>query len=330
MRIATLQLSPKLGDFEGNVQRADEILNTARATSQGASSLPGIHNWKPELLVLPELALTGYNFPSLDAIRPHLEPAGTGRSAVWARKTAQRLQCKVCVGYPEIEGEGNSEKYYNSLIVVDEQGEVVHNYRKCFLFFTDDTWAHEGNVERGFKELSFPGRAEPNISTSFGICMDINPYKFEAPFTAFEFASRVLGSKSQLVILSMAWVSTHEREAYDALQGGQDEDAFHWWLQRLSPLLRRKMQHARNLDGAGGDKRIVIVFANRTGSEPATDPEKPPTLFAGTSTILAVSQREGSEGLNVEIPLWDQLGASEEGVCFADTTAEPELVFGIA
>lgn len=218
--------------------------------------------------------------------------------------------------------------------MVDEQGAVIHNYRKCFLFFTDDTWASEGNVERGFKQLSFPSRTgageEDSVATSFGICMDINPYKFEAPFTDYEFASRVLGSKSQLVILSMAWVSMLDPLGYKALQGGPDADTFNYWLQRLRPLLEREMQHAQNLDGGvGGDKRVVVVFANRAGSEPATDPEKPTVLFAGTSTILAVTQRNGSSELEVEILLWDQLGAAEEGVCFADTTAEPKMVLGL-
>lgn len=264
-----------------------------------------------------------------------MEPAGTGRSAIWAQNTAKRLRCKVCVGYPEIEGSPDSEgvKYYNSLIVVDEQGEVIHNYRKCFLFFTDNTWAHEGNVERGFKELSFAGRTGSggeNVSTSFGICMDINPYKFEAPFTDYEFATRVMESKSQLVILSMAWVSMFDRDTYEALKGGSDMDAFNYWLNRLAPLLKKEMQHVQNLDGsASGEKQVVVVFANRTGIDPPTDPEKAPVLYAGTSTVLAITQRDGSSELEIRIPVWDQLGAAEEGVCFADTTAQPKMVFGI-
>lgn len=104
----------------------------------------------------------GYNFPSLEAIRPYLEPAGKGVSAAWARETATRLRCKVCVGYPEIEVTADEEssaqpqeKYYNSLLVVSEEGEVLVNYRKTFLFFTDETWASEGSADRGFHELVF-------------------------------------------------------------------------------------------------------------------------------------------------------------------------------
>lgn len=51
MRIATLQFAPRVGDVDGNIKRANELLNSGCAT--------GIKSLKPDLLVLPELALTG-------------------------------------------------------------------------------------------------------------------------------------------------------------------------------------------------------------------------------------------------------------------------------
>lgn len=287
---------------------------------------------------------------------------------------------------------------------MDETGEVIHNYRKSFLYFTDESWASEGDVERGFRELNFPSRqandnengmtttstmagdadasdtprhaAEKRVATSFGICMDINPYKFEAPYTAWEFANRVLDSKSQLVILSMAWLTLLSREELDALKDQPEMDTFNYWLQRFWPLIEKKMQHAENVDGSdaeGGrgdsdldsesdsdsgsdavkskaarkdDKQVVIVFANRAGEEPAADDTKPPARYAGTSAVIAVTQRPREGGLDgsgasaveaidegrdfdVKILCWDLLGASEEGICFADTTADPKMVFGL-
>ncbi|EAL91797.1 hypothetical protein KXW98_007530 [Aspergillus fumigatus] len=344
MRIATLQFAPKVGDVEGNIKRTNELLNSGYAT--------GIESLKPDLLVLPELALTGYNFPSLEAIRPYLEPAGKGVSAAWARETATRLRCKVCVGYPEIEVTADEEssaqpqeKYYNSLLVVSEEGEVLVNYRKTFLFFTDETWASEGSADRGFHELVFNNCSaeqgyvlSSRVATSFGICMDINPYKFEAPFTAWEFANRVLDSKSQLVILSMAWTTFMSREELDALADKPDLDTFNYWIQRFWPLVRQKMRHDVDLGADGHDaegakeKKIVIVFGNRCGEEGSV-------RYAGTSAIIAITQRPGlvQEGdtsgeelpFDVKILCWDILGATTEGICFADTTADPKTVFGL-
>lgn len=55
MRIATLQLAAKLGDVEGNIKRADELLKRGRGNGGGV----GIEALRPDVLVLPELALTG-------------------------------------------------------------------------------------------------------------------------------------------------------------------------------------------------------------------------------------------------------------------------------
>ncbi|RHZ48604.1 putative protein N-terminal asparagine amidohydrolase [Aspergillus thermomutatus] len=350
MRIATLQFAPRVGDVEGNIKRANELLNSGNVIG---SAQAGIESLKPDLLVLPELALTGYNFPSLEAIRPFLEPAGKGVSAAWARETATRLRCKVCVGYPEIEiervtaaaagGERSAqlqEKCYNSLLVVDEEGEVLLNYRKTFLFCTDETWAAEGTAERGFHELVFnsgvPGLTS-RMATSFGICMDINPYKFEAPFTAWEFANRVLDSKSQLVILSMAWTTFMSREELDALAHKPDLDTFNYWIQRFWPLVKEKMRHDVDIGfddheaECAKEKKIVIVFGNRCGEEGSV-------RYAGTSAIVAITQRprvlqDGEAGeelpFDVKILCWDMLGATTEGICFADTTADPKTVFGL-
>lgn len=271
------------------------------------------------------------------------------------------------MGYPEIEVNNAAEEedaiYYNSLLVVDETGTVIQNYRKSFLYFTDETWATEGNVERGFYEFIFPqesslteetgdirreaaAAAERRVATSFGICMDINPYKFEAPYTAMEFANRVLDSKSHLVILSMAWLTHLSREELDALDGQPEMDTFNYWLNRFWPLIEKKMQHTGDIDGVqgpDGPRKVVIVFSNRVGEEPPTDDTKPPARYAGSSAVIAVTQRTrpgGSRGdtqtdgideaaFDVKILCWDLLGATEEGICYADTTGEPKMVFGL-
>lgn len=266
------------------------------------------------------------------------------------------------MGYPEIEREEatGSEKYYNALLVVDENGEVLVNYRKTFLYYTDETWAAEGDAERGFKQLPFSSSAlgdgggddaSKMIATTFGICMDINPYRFEAPFTAWEFANRILDSRSQLVILSMAWLTHKDREQLNALGKKPDSDTFNYWIIRLMPLFRRHMEH----DGGNpdGEKRVTVVFANRVGEEEGHgdgdgDRDGDAVRYAGTSAVLAFSQRpssapsspaktgdedgdeeEGSD-LDVKVLCWDLMGATEEGICFADTASDPKLAFTLA
>lgn len=58
MKIATLQFSPRLGDVQGNIQRADELLRAGTRGAVGASGA-GVEGLKPDILVLSEMALTG-------------------------------------------------------------------------------------------------------------------------------------------------------------------------------------------------------------------------------------------------------------------------------
>jgi protein N-terminal amidase len=62
MRIATLQFAPTLGDVEGNIKRANDILKKGKSISLGDQTPSvgiGLDLLRPDVLVLPELALTG-------------------------------------------------------------------------------------------------------------------------------------------------------------------------------------------------------------------------------------------------------------------------------
>jgi protein N-terminal amidase len=113
------------------------------------------------------LISTGYNFRSLEHISPYLEPTTAGVTAQWARTASSTYNCVVVVGYPEKAAKNleNSEstELYNAAIIV-HQGTTVGNYRKSFLYYTDETWAEEG--PDGF----FLGEVKGLGSTAMGIC----------------------------------------------------------------------------------------------------------------------------------------------------------------
>ena len=77
---------------------------------------------------------------------------------------ARKYSCTVAVGYPERTKSGGPEpEYYNSLVVVDKDGETLANYSKSFLYYTDATWAREGP---GF----YGGKLGNLGQTAMGIC----------------------------------------------------------------------------------------------------------------------------------------------------------------
>lgn len=234
---------------------------------------------------------------------------------------------------------------YNSLLVVDETGQIIHNYRKRFLYYTDESWASEGEAEWSFKSLEFPtGTSDTTtaataetanksiqIPTTFGICMDINPYKFEAPFDAYEFAHRVLDAQSHLVIISAAWLTNDANTIELKPAHLPDSNTFNYWLSRFWPLIEKGINYGdRQLDGFNSptETKVILVFANRTGTEDG-GPECviPVAAYAGTSTIVAITQKKDSPELDVKIHCWGIMGARKEGICFADIESEPEMTF---
>ncbi|KAI1390823.1 carbon-nitrogen hydrolase [Hypoxylon trugodes] len=283
MRIACLQFAPQLGDVDNNLNRADAVLSKANPEDL-------------DLLVLPELAFTGYNFKSLQEISPFLEPQnGSGISALWARTVALKYNCITIVGYPEqadIKAKWpTSPEHYSSAIIINGEGETIGNYRKSFLYYTDETWALEG--QDGFWEGYIPGLGH----TSMGICMDVNPYRFEAPWHAFEFAFHVLEMSSNLVILTMAWNTREDARMYSRMPNEPDLDTLSYWISRLEPLIR-----------SDNDEEIIVVFCNRTGIEGDV-------VYAGTSAVIGIK--------NGEVSVYGLLGRGTRELLVVDTDADP-------
>ncbi|RDL35217.1 uncharacterized protein BP5553_07148 [Venustampulla echinocandica] len=282
MRIACLQFAPQVGDVDNNLNRADAVLSRANPKDL-------------DLLVLPELCFTGYNFRSLQHISPFLEPAAAGITSLWARTTALKYNCFVTAGYPEKVDVSPKwpagPEYYNSAITVNPDGETVANYRKSFLYYTDETWALEGS---GF----YSGTIDDLGNVAMGICMDLNPYKFEAPWNAWEFAYHILHRESNLVVLSMAWLTREDITTFSRAPQEPDMETLSYWLSRLEPVIR-----------AETIGEIIVVIANRCGSEEEV-------VYAGTSTVLGINQGE--------VNVYGILGRGEKELLVVDTSIRPQ------
>lgn len=82
------------------------------------------------LVVFPELFLTNYNIG--EAVRTLAEPAD-GPSAQRAAVVAKELGVALCYGFPE-RGCAGTDTVYNSLAVINGQGEMVATHRKSHLY----------------------------------------------------------------------------------------------------------------------------------------------------------------------------------------------------
>ncbi|KAL4726131.1 hypothetical protein ACLX1H_006808 [Fusarium chlamydosporum] len=127
--------------------------------------------------------------------------------------------------------------------------------------------------------------------------MDINPYKFEAPWHAFEFAFHILEVESNLVIVSMAWMTREDPRRFTRMPNEPDMETLTYWVTRLEPLIRSDNQD-----------EIIVVFCNRCGNEDEV-------LYAGTSAVVGIQDGE--------VKVYGLLGRGEKELLVVDTNNSP-------
>ncbi|WWC85581.1 uncharacterized protein L201_000445 [Kwoniella dendrophila CBS 6074] len=333
-RIACVQYDVKLGKVAENTAKVERLTRNIQ---------PG----SIDLLVLPEMCLSGYIFNSPISILPYIEPQRIGSTSLLARSLAQKLKCHVIAGYPEslptapqppessnssnslsslssnpensinnsnagpsemkqLEGEGTGVGY-NSAVVVSPSGEVVGNYRKTFRFETDKNWAREGD---GFMHFDL---AEPLGRVAVGICMDMNPKDFVAPWDAFELANYCRDNAVDMLVVPMNWLSPPAEPPEETPEEDPDapsESNLNYWAARLQPLHDPvpgyTTPRGEIADPIGG-KEVIFVACNRVGTEEGTK-------FVGTSSVMTISSNPS------RIELVECCNISEERVMIATVT----------
>ena len=164
MKLAAIQYQPPKGDPERARGELDALID--EAAGRGA-----------ELVVLPEMATTGYVWNSRAELMPHAEVAD-GPTAAWLQKKAQQHKLWIVCGYVEralhavylMPEPREVNRLYNSALVVNPKGERLASYRKVLLFELDRSWATPG--ARRLIVDSEHGRLVP------AICMDLNDNGF--------------------------------------------------------------------------------------------------------------------------------------------------------
>jgi predicted amidohydrolase len=147
--IACAQIDCVLGDPKTN---RSKIIASMRAAAERDA----------KIVMVPECALTGYSFNSLEEAVPFAETVD-GPSAEAIARTCQETRLYAVVGFIEADG----EKFYNAAMLVGPEG-VVGSYRKVHLpFIGIDRFLTPG--DRPFQVFELPfGKVGLNI------CYDIS------------------------------------------------------------------------------------------------------------------------------------------------------------
>lgn len=147
-RVAAIQFNPLLGEKEQNTERLLRLVEEAARQ-------------EARLIVLPEMATTGYCWTSREEVAPYVESI-PGPTTQRFQELAARYECYIGLGMPELDPE--SGVYYNSLALIGPRG-VIGTYRKIHSFIAEPRWARDG-------DLGFPVWETPLGRLSAVICMD--------------------------------------------------------------------------------------------------------------------------------------------------------------
>ena len=135
IRVAAVQMEPKLGKVEENLDRI--LAGLEQAAADGA-----------KLVVFPECALSGYGFGSREEGLAHAV-AGDGREVVKVAELARRTACGCIFGLLERAG----SRLFNACVLVGPDG-VQGIYRKVHLpFLGVDMFVDPGNLAFAVHEL---------------------------------------------------------------------------------------------------------------------------------------------------------------------------------
>lgn len=125
MRIGVYQNNPKFGEVQENIQNALDRMEGIRA----------------DIIVLPELFTTGYQFTSMEEVLELSEEIPSGPACMALIEFAASKDMHLVFGIPE----RDKDKCYNSAVLVGPDG-FIGKYRKTHLFFEEKLFFSPGDT----------------------------------------------------------------------------------------------------------------------------------------------------------------------------------------
>jgi Predicted amidohydrolase len=125
MKVGYFQFRPLFGKVSHNLYRVIKKLNGATV----------------DLIVLPELAFTGYYFRDRAEVKALAENPGKSATVDALVALCRKNKCHLITGFTE----KSRDKYFNSALLIGPKG-VGHIYRKLHLFNNETRWFDAGDI----------------------------------------------------------------------------------------------------------------------------------------------------------------------------------------
>lgn len=126
MKIAFIQLAPVLGDVQATIRKIDRLIH---------------HCETIDILVLPELCNSGYNFNSREQAWETSEEVEDSIFLQYLKSKSKQLNSYIVSGF----NERDNDVLYNSAVLLGPEG-YIGKYRKFHLFLNEKDYFKPGNL----------------------------------------------------------------------------------------------------------------------------------------------------------------------------------------
>ena len=256
VKIICVQYEPKYKDIKYNIKKLEYMFSSYSEKDE------------IDIIVFPEMTLSGYVFDNLEDIKPYTSYYDKGEQFEFVSNLSKRLKCYCFMGYAE---KTYDNKYYNSCFIITPKGESLPSYRKHFLYYDDERWCLEGDR---FGYMEIVTKKGLKLKLGIGICMDINNYKFKSPWEKMEFATHCIKNDVDVIIFPTNWTDDEPND----LSEKNKFELYEYWLSRMEPF--KKRNNKNNFQG----KNVYFLAANRIGKEKTT-------CFYGCSCVMQLSPK---------------------------------------
>lgn len=130
-----IQFQPILGDLQANISTLSHLIEQASDA---------------DLIVIPELANSGYNFENKEQAIKLAENANSSMFIEFLTSKARKFNMHIVSGFNEIDG----GKLYNTSVLINPNG-LIGKYRKMHLFMNEFDFFEKGNLDFPVFDLGF-------------------------------------------------------------------------------------------------------------------------------------------------------------------------------
>ena len=132
IRVGYFQFHPEFGKVQKNLKTVVNALENVSA----------------DIVVLPELPFSGYNFKDREELKSLAEDVKDSSVVEELTKMSKKGNFYIVTGFAE----KSSDKYFNSSLLIGPEG-IIHTYRKLHLFNEEKNLFDPGDIPLQINEI---------------------------------------------------------------------------------------------------------------------------------------------------------------------------------